>query len=202
MNYNVIRTYGKTILVTVLVILVFVIAIRFIFPKSHVILDKPKNQLLKYSFYIGKSKNLGKVLSKQTYNYTTEINKYIIAVIEYNSSKAELRQYEVKNNETLNITVSSKSRFIISLPANRTIMCTWNIKNNIKNDIFKLDKRDWIEIPTPRSQIGEKGTNYDRQDFYFTPLKKESTNMKIRYEHQTLKNDKYYFDINFNIKAK
>lgn len=37
----------------------------------------------------------------------------------------------------------------------------------------------------PKSEKGKEGSNYDRQNFYFKPLKSESEKLVMRYEHYT-----------------
>lgn len=166
------------------------------------IYNDPQNmKSLNYSFIIYNSNNMDKILSKQKYGYPLKTNNQYIAIITYKNIIGSLKQYVVGNDKTLNLTIPKDSEFIISLHANRTIMYTWNIKNNINNGIIQFKKRSWIAIPTPISEWGKKGENYDRQNFYFKPLKSGNEKMIMRYEHQT-QSGKRYEEITFNIQIK
>lgn len=172
---------------------------------KQVIVDPQNSKNLNYDFIILNANCIDKTMSTQKYGY--DGSKEYIAIVTYkpitvitnHSKNAEMKQYLIDNNGTLNLSIPRDSKFIISLYANRTIMYTWNIKNNINNGIIKYINRSWIVIPTPISEWGYKGIDYDRQNFYFQPLKSGNEKVVMRYEHQTQQR-KQFFEITFNIK--
>ncbi|MBC8059477.1 MAG: protease inhibitor I42 family protein [Clostridiaceae bacterium] len=97
------------------------------------------------------------------------------------------------------MTVSKDSPFIVSLPANRTIAYTWNIKNSIDDKVIQFVNRSWIGIPLPKSEEHKDGADYARQNFYFKPIKASNQKIVMRYEHKTMENNEF-FEITFNIK--
>lgn len=166
---------------------------------QNVLLNEQNSKLLNYNFKIADLKNIDNTLSNQKYSYSTNIDKNYVAVITYQSKNASINQYLVNKNGTVDFTVPKGSLFIISLPANRTITYTWNIKNSIDNRIIKFENRSWTKIPMPKSEKSASGVNYDRQDFYFRPLKAGNEKVVLRYEHQTEQTDDF-FEITFNVK--
>lgn len=165
---------------------------------NHVLIDEQNSRLLDYNFKISSPEKTNKILSNQRYAYTTKLDSKYIAVIIIQSHKASIKQYLVKDNGVLNLSIPKDCEFVISLYANRTITYTWNIKNNINNNIIKLEDTSWIDIPTPISKRGYTGVNYDRQNFYFEPLKAGNEKIVMKYEHNTMKDFKS-FNITFNI---
>lgn len=166
---------------------------------KNVLIDEQSSELLNYDFRISDIKNIDNTLSDQKYSYSTYIDKKFIAVITYKSEKASIEQYLINKDGEIDLTASKDSNFIISLPANRTITYTWNVKNTINKGIVQLENRSWIEIPIPDSENGKDGVNYDRQNFYFKPLKSGKQKIVMRYEHQTEQQDES-FEITLNIK--
>lgn len=106
----------------------------------------------------------------------------------------------MEKDESVDLVLPKGSLFIVSLHANRTIAYTWNVRNNIDNGIIQLENRTWIEIPLPKSEKGKAGANYDRQNFYFEPLKSGSEKIVLRYEHQTEQSNES-FEFTFNIEV-
>lgn len=166
---------------------------------KNVLLDEQKSKLLKYNFNIADLENIDKTLRNLRYSYSTNIDKKYAAVITCQSKKALINQYLVNKDGIVDCTVTKDSNIIISLPANRTIAYTWNIKNNLDNGVIQLENRTWINIPIPESEKGKTGVNYDRQNFYYKTIKAGNEKIIIRYEHQTEQRDEY-FEITFNIK--
>lgn len=166
---------------------------------QNVLLDEHNSKLLNYNFRIANLKNIDKTLSKQRYSYSTNIDKECVAVIIYKSKNAAMKQYYVDDyGGNVDITVPKDSKFIISLHESCTITYTWGITNNIDNGVIKLKNRSWIEIPMPKSERGKCGENFNRQNFYFEPLKSGSEKIVMRYEHETL-SEQPYKEITFNI---
>lgn len=165
---------------------------------KNVLLDEQNSDLLNYNFKIVDLKNTDKTLSNQIYSYSTNIDKKYVAVITYKSKNASLNQYLINKDETVDLTVPKDSYFVISLPANRTITCTWNIKNSIDNKVIQFENWSWIDIPIPKSEKASTGVNYDRQNFYFKPIKAGNEKVVMRYEHQTEKQNEF-FEITFNV---
>ena len=173
---------------------------------KQVIVDPQNSKNLNYDFIILNANCIDKTMSTQRYGYIGGEKEYIaivtykpITVITNHFKNAAMKQYPIDNNGTLNLTISKDSNFIISLPANSIITYTWNIKNNINDGIIKFTNRFWIDIPTPISEWGYKGVDYDRQNFYFQSLKSGNEKVVMRYEHQTQQRNKF-FEITFNIK--
>lgn len=183
------------ILIGTITIIVLLFVIKY---SKHVFVDKYNDKLLNYNFKISNFNKEDKILSRQRYAYTTRLVEKYIAVIIVQSHKASIKQYLIKNNEVLNLSIPQNCQFVISLYANRTITYTWNIKNNIDNNIIKLESRSWIDIPTPISERGYKGTSYDRQNLYFKSLKTGNEKIIMKYEHIT-KKDSEPFNITLNI---
>ena len=165
---------------------------------KQVLLDESNAKLLNYDFKLSDLKNIDKSLSNQKYSYSTNIDNKYVAVINYQFKKASIKQYLIKNDGIVDLTINKDSPFVISLPANTTITCTWNIKNSINKGMIKFESRSWIEIPLPKSKKGSAGDNYDRQNFYFRAIQSGSEKIVMRYEHQTIKNNEF-FEITFNI---
>ena len=105
---------------------------------KQVIVNPQNSKNLNYDFIILNANSIDKTMIAQKYGYTDGSKKYI-AIVTYKPvititnhlNNAEMKQYLIDKNGTLNLTIPKNSSFIISLPANRTIMYTWNIKNNI-----------------------------------------------------------------------
>lgn len=115
------------------------------------------------------------------------------------SNLTDIFQFLINKDGSLDINIPKGSSFILSLPANRTVTYTWNIKNTIENGIIRTDSRSWIEIPLPRSAKGKDGANYDRQNFYFNTVNSGNEKIVLRYEPQTEQGNEY-FEITFNVK--
>ncbi|MCY6485449.1 protease inhibitor I42 family protein [Clostridium aestuarii] len=144
---------------------------------------------------------MDELLSQGKYTYSTEIDKKYVAIMVYDAEKTTVKEYEFKNNGSVDITVPNNKDFIISLHANRTILYTWNIKNNICNGIVQFVKRSWIDIPLPKVEEGMCGMDYSRQNFYFKCIKNGNQKIVMRYEHQEEQRDEF-FEVNFNIMVK
>ncbi len=158
-------------------------------------------KLSSYKFKINDFKKMDKILAKQEYNYATDIDKYYIAVIVYDSKNATVNEYEIDNKTITNINIPKNKYLILSFPANRTIEYTWNIKNDISNGILNFDSKSWIKPSTKSIEKDVTGTNYDRQNFYFSHLKEGTQKLIMRYEHKKgLVNDYFESIININIK--
>ena len=183
------------ILIGTVTIIVLLFVIKY---SKHVFVDEYNDKLLNYNFRISNLNKADKILSRQRYAYTTKLGEKYAAVIIVQSHNASIKQYLIKNNEVLNLSIPQNCQFIISLYANRTITYTWNIKNNIDNNIIKLESRSWMDIPMPRRDWGSTGTSYDRQNFYFKPLKTGKQKIIMKYEHITQKNSEP-FNITLNI---
>ena len=174
---------------------------------KQVIVDPKNSKNQNYDFIILNDNCIDKTMGTQRYVYTTTCGKIYIAAAIYkpiaimtdHSKNAAMKQYLVDNNETLNLTISKDSKFIISLPANHTIAYTWNIKNDINNGIIQYTDRSWIHIPLPKQDWDKCGADYGRQNFFFKPLKSGNEKVVMRYEHQTQQR-KQFFEITFNIK--
>lgn len=185
--------------------IISIISILIIFPvfatgcSKQVLIDDYKSKSLNYNFTIANVKNIDKTLSKQKYIYSAYSNRKYVAIITYKSHKASIKQYPLDNHETLELTIPKDSKFVISLHANSTTIYTWNIKNNIDNGIIQLENRSWINIPLPLEDRHASGASYDRQNFYFKPLKEGNEQVIMRYEHQTMETNGY-FEAVFNIK--
>lgn len=162
------------------------------------ILDNQNSKSLNYNFKISDLKNIDNTLSNQLYSYDTSIDKKYVAVITYQSRNASINQYLVNNNGTINCTVHKGSNFIISLPANRTITYTWNIKNDIDNGIIQLKNRYWIDVSAPKSEKSKIGVSYDRQNLYFNSIKTGNEKVVMRYEHKAEQRNEF-FEVTFNI---
>ena len=163
-----------------------------------VLITKQNSNLLNYNFKILDLKNIDKTLSNQSYSYYIYTDKKYVAVVTYQSENASINQYLINKDGTLDLTVPKDTNFIISLPANRTVAYTWNIKDGIHNGVIQFVNRSWIGIPMPKSEEGKDGANYDRQNFYFKPIKSGNQKMVMRYEHQTEQRDEF-FEVTFNI---
>lgn len=166
---------------------------------KNVLLDEENSELLNYDFKIENMMNVDNTLSKQTYCYTKCVDKKYVAVIIYNSDTASMNQYAINKDGTVDITIPKDCGFILSLPANRTITYTWNIKNNFENGIIEFEDRSWIYIPIPRFEQKSIEINYDRQNFYFEPIKLGNEKLVMRYEYERGQRNKF-FEITFNIK--
>lgn len=185
----------------VLIVVVILIIISFTSGSDHVLFDEQNSKLLNYNFKIGNLKNIDKTLSNQKYIYSTNPNQKYVAVIIYDGKKALMNQYLVNKSDIVDLNIHKDSFFIISLHANRIIASSWNIKNNIDNGIIQFQDKSWIDIPMPKSEKGKVGLDYDRQNFYFKPLKLGSQKIIMRYEHEGEQRDEP-FEINFNINIK
>ena len=155
-------------------------------------LDEDNSNLLNYNFKISDYKRIDNTLSNQNYAYSSSVDKQYIAIIKYNSKNASIEQYLINDNDTLDLVVPKESNFIISLYANRIISYTWNIKNELNNDIIEFENRSWIEISAPKSYKGQDGLNYDRQNFYFKSIASGKQELVMRYEHQVEEREDFF----------
>lgn len=165
---------------------------------NNVLLNEQRDRILNYEFKISNMKNIDKTLSKQRYSYSTDIYKKFAAIVTYKSKDASMKQCLMNEDGAVDFTIPKDSNFIISLPANRIIAYTWNIKNSIDKELISFENRSWIHIPMQRLFRNTEGDNYDRQNFYFKPLKEGSQRIVMRYEHQEEQREES-FEIIFNI---
>lgn len=165
---------------------------------KNVLIDEKNSKLLNYDFKIENIRNIDNTLSKQTYCYTKNVDEKYVAVIIYNSNNASMNQYLINKGEAFDITVPKECKFILSIPANPIITYTWNIKNDFKNGIIEFEDRSWINIPTPKFEQKSIEINYDRQNFYFNPIKSGNEKLVMRYEHDKEQRNEF-FEITFNI---
>ncbi len=144
--------------------------------------------------------DIDKTLSNQIYAEQDNEVEYV-AVIDYKSNNASMKQYPVKNGGIISLTIPKASKFIISLYANATVAYTWNLKNNLDNEVIQFENRSMIDIPRPASEELKIGASKARQNFYFKPLKSSRQKIIMRYEHQSEQQNEF-FDITFNIVIK
>ncbi len=144
--------------------------------------------------------DIDKTLSNQIYAEQDNEVGYV-AVIEYKSNNASMKQYPVKNGGIISLTIPKDSKFIISLYANATVAYTWNIKNNLNNEVIQFENRSMIDIPGPASEEIKYGASKARQNFYFKTIKSSREKIVMRYEHQSEQRNEF-FEITFNIMIK
>ena len=123
-----------------------------------------KSNLLNYEFDISDFNNINKILSEQKFAYSSDSDKKYIAVINYQSNKASVKQYLIDKDTTLDITILNDSKIIISLPENKTDDYVWDVKSNTNNAAIKFGSIVPISIPVPNS---EKKISYTRKNFFF-----------------------------------
>lgn len=187
---------NRYILIIIMTILLFITGC------SNQVIKDPKNtNILNYNFKILNLNDIDKVLSKKKYAYTIIPNKMYIAVISIHSHNASINQYFINNNDLIYLTIPKDNDFVISLEANSTITYTWNIANNVDNKVVQFERRSWIKIPPPKSERKSMGVSYDRQNFYFKPLKVGNEKVIMKYKNYKLKNNNS-FNITFNINIK
>jgi predicted secreted protein len=168
---------------------------------TNVFLDEQKSNLLNYSFKIADLKNIDKTLSNQRYYFFTKnTDEKYVAVVTYQAENASTNQYLITKDGTIDVTVPKDSHFIISLPANPTMGCTWNIKNSVDNGIIEFENRSWIDMPLPKSVKHYHSISYARQNFYFKHIKAGNEKVVMRYENETEPKVAFY-EITFNIKV-
>lgn len=161
--------------------------------------EEQETRLLDYTFEIKDTKAVDSILSDQKFIYSTNTEKKYAAVISYKLDVASLKQYPVENSGTVDLTIPKGSNFILSLPANKTIAYTWNIKDENAEESVRFENRTWIEVDSPKPPKDSTGVDYSRQNFHFRALKEGNTKIVMRYEHQTEERNEY-FEITFNIK--
>lgn len=186
-------SYKKSIFILILTLVLFIEGCS-----SNVMLDEENSNLLNYEFKISNEEKMDKILSNQKYSYSTNADKKFVAVIIYDSKNASIQQCLINNKQILDLVIPKESKFIISLPANRIITYTWNIKNQLKNNIIEFVDRSWIEIDAPKLQKGQVGVNYDRQNFYFKSIESGNQDLVMRYKHETEEREDF-FEITLNI---
>jgi len=156
---------------------------------GQVVVDEKNSKLLNYEFKIKDFNSMDDIMSKQRYLYTTDIDKTYVAIAVYESPNTSMKQYLVQKDKTVDLTISKDSTY------------TWNIKNDINNELIKFIKKSKIDIPLPNPKIHSDGTNYGRENFSFKSLKVGSEKIVLRYEHQTDQQNEF-FEITINIKIK
>lgn len=109
------------------------------------------------------------------------VNDEFILLTTCESDKIEIKDYEIKKNEALDIAISKDEEFIISFPAFNMIM-RWNINNSLNKDLLRFDKRD--------------GFN-DYNSFYFKGLKEGC--QKINFQCTSFDSKDSWFDVTLNI---
>jgi len=159
---------------------------------GQVVVDEKNSKLLNYEFKIKDFNSMDDIMSKQRYLYTTDIDKTYVAIAVYESPNTSMKQYLVQKDKTVDLTISKDSTFVISLYANSTVAYTWNIKNDINNELIKFIKKSKIDIPLPNPKIHSDGTNYGRENFSFKSLKVGSEKIVLRYEHQTDQQNEFF----------
>lgn len=187
----------KTIMAFVLLISILITGCS----KQVYIDDEVKNSL-NYIFKIPNLNNIDKTLSNQKYAYSIKDGKEYISVITCQARNASIKQYLVNYTDTLSLAISKDTLLILSFHANSILPSTWNIENNIDNGILKFNKKSSIEIPLPNADKGKDGVNYNRQNFYFTPLKAGSEKVFIAYERIFSEEKQLYIKLTFDITIK
>lgn len=142
--------------------------------------------------------DMDKELSNQKYSYSTDIDKKYVAIATFKSEKTLINQYLINKDGTLDLNLPIGTLFAISLPANRTVAYTWNIKNNLDNGVIQYENRSWIYSTLPKTEINTDGMSYDRQNFYFISGLIGNEKVVMRYEYQAEQNNDY-FEITFCI---
>jgi predicted secreted protein len=163
--------------------------------------EETESRLLDYTFEIKDTKAIDDILSNQKFIYSTNTDRKYIAVITNKLDIASLKQYPVEKDGTVDLTIPKGSNFVLSLPANKTIAYTWNIKSEDNEGNIRFDSRAWIEVDSSKPPKNSVGIDYSRQNFHFRALKEGNTKLVMRYEHQTEESNEY-FEVTINIKIK
>lgn len=188
---------NKTILYFIRILLL-VLSFTFMVGCSKEVPKKEEtSNLLNYEFNISDLKNINKILSEQKFAYSSESDKKYIAVINYQSNKASVKQYLIDKDTALDIPILKGSKIIISLPENNTDDYVWDVKSTSNSEVIKFDSVSPISVPVPNS---EKKIAYTRKNFF---LKTEGVgNGEIVMRYAQLPDKKPPYDVQRNEKLK
>lgn len=141
----------------------------------------------KASSTLGNNSNVDDILNNYNFKISKSIDSKIIYIAFLNARNLSLKDYEVTNGKTINITCRSNEKFVVSLHANSTIAYSWNTNNDFNNSILKFEKETKIaglgNYKNSKNTKNTIGTSFRRQNFYFKPLKNGNTKLSFKYCH-------------------
>lgn len=158
-----------------------------------------KANLLSYSFKVKDTTNIDKELKKQKFTYSKLIDKKVISLITCSRKKADLNEFEIENNNMLDIEVTADSDFIISLPYNQVVAYNWNVVNDLSESNIKLLNITEVNLPYPKEERGKVGIDYSRRNFYFRAAEPGTQPITFEYEHNEKGNNNANTEDSFQI---
>lgn len=106
-------------------------------------------------------------------------------------------------NGTISISIPQKTKFIISLPANKTIAKRWQVETTLAdNNTVKYVRNNFSNPIVFRLRLyPHKGESYRRQNFYFESVGKGNCELKLNYNHMGDSDSTYDYYIKVNVKV-
>lgn len=128
--------------------------------------------------------NIDDKLNNYNFKISKAVDSKIIYIAFLNDNSLSLKDYEVTNNEAINITCKANEEFIVSLHANSTIAYSWTITDNFDTSILNFEKQTKIKgLGNYKNAKSTIGTSFRRQNFYFKALKSGNVKLPFKYCH-------------------
>lgn len=122
-----------------------------------------------------------------------------IYIIIDNKGLLKFHQYNINNNDSINITIPKNSKFIISLYENSAITAKWDIINELNPNVIKFieyKKINPFEI-NPKKRDGQSNS---RNFMYFQSGNEGEGTINLGYRHIDENEDNYFTKLKLNIK--
>lgn len=111
----------------------------------------------------------------------------------------KFKKYNINKNGSININIPKNSAFILSLPANVTRSCTWEMLNTPSPNIMKYLGNSYVEPPKYKIHFTQlKGESSSRQNLSFKSLDKGTDKLDLSYRNNETPQAGYNYDIIVN----
>ncbi|WP_291579346.1 hypothetical protein [Clostridium sp. UBA6640] len=122
-----------------------------------------------------------------------------IYIIIDNKGLLKFHQYNINNDDSINITIPKSSKFIISLYENSTITAKWDIINELNPNVIKFIEYKKIN-PFEINPKKREGQSNSRKFMYFQLGNEGEGIINLGYKHIDENEDNYYTKVRLNIK--
>lgn len=130
--------------------------------------------------------NLGGInfWSKQHKYLNSKDDSRSIYVVTKNGVFLKFHKYNVRNNETIKISIPINSKFIISLPASGTVAYKWSIDNQDNLNLLKLEDEEYTICSINKLNLSNKDGDDSTRKFYYFQTQSVGTNkINLIYSH-------------------
>lgn len=140
--------------------------------------------------------------------YSKSINSEIkpVTIISYNTEDLSVvsnKEYYIKENNSIDISLGDDCSFIISLPRNPTVTYSWDMLNLGENSLVELKNISSVDLPfkwNVNNINTPEGVGVTRQNFYFSVLDKGSQSIRFEFRSTAYESfDNFKITININI---